>query len=42
MNRNLYVVMGITGSGKSTVGAKLAQALGVDFVEETTTTRSRT
>lgn len=33
MNRNLYVVMGITGSGKSTVGAKLAQALGVDFVE---------
>lgn len=33
MNRNLYVVMGITGSGKSTVGARLAQALGVDFVE---------
>ena len=33
MNRNLYVVMGITGSGKSTVGARLAKALGVDFVE---------
>jgi len=33
MNRNLYVVMGITGSGKSTVGATLAHALGVDFVE---------
>ncbi len=33
MNRNLYVVMGITGSGKSTVGATLAGRLGVDFVE---------
>jgi gluconokinase len=33
MNRNLYVVMGITGSGKTTVGAMLARALGVDFVE---------
>jgi len=33
MNRNLYVVMGITGSGKTTVGAMLAHALGVDFVE---------
>lgn len=33
MNRNLYVVMGITGSGKSTVGATLARKLGVDFVE---------
>ena len=33
MNRNLYVVMGITGSGKSTVGATLARTLGVDFVE---------
>ena len=33
MNRNLYVVMGITGSGKSTVGAMLAHALGIDFVE---------
>ena len=33
MNRNLYVVMGITGSGKSTVGAELARRLGVNFVE---------
>jgi gluconokinase len=33
MSRNLYVVMGITGSGKSTVGASLAHRLGVDFVE---------
>jgi gluconokinase len=33
MNRNLYVVMGITGSGKSTVGAILAHRLGVDFIE---------
>jgi gluconokinase len=33
MNRNLYVVMGITGSGKSTVGARLARKLAVDFVE---------
>jgi gluconokinase len=33
MNRDLYVVMGITGSGKSTVGAALARTLGVDFVE---------
>ena len=33
MNRNLYVVMGITGSGKSTVGATLARTLGLDFVE---------
>jgi len=33
MNRNVYVVMGITGSGKSTIGAALARALGVDFVE---------
>jgi gluconokinase len=33
MNQKLYVVMGITGSGKSSVGAALAQRLGVDFVE---------
>jgi gluconokinase len=33
MNRNLYVVMGVTGSGKSTVGAQLAQTLGLAFVE---------
>jgi gluconokinase len=29
----LYVVMGVAGSGKSTIGAALARALGVDFVE---------
>ncbi len=33
VNRNIIVVMGITGSGKSTVGAALAYELGVDFVE---------
>jgi gluconokinase len=33
VNRNLYLVMGITGSGKSTVGAILAHRLGVDFIE---------
>ena len=33
MNKNLYVVMGITGSGKSTVGEMLARKLGADFVE---------
>ena len=33
MNRNLYVVMGITGCGKSTVGEMLARKLGVEFVE---------
>ena len=33
MHRNLYVVMGVTGSGKSTVGEMLARKLGVDFVE---------
>src|SRR5918993_1042392 len=32
-NKGLYVVMGVSGSGKSTVGAALARALGVDFVE---------
>jgi gluconokinase len=29
----LYVIMGVAGSGKSTVGAAVARALGVDFVE---------
>jgi len=29
----LVVVMGVAGSGKSTIGAALAQALGVPFVE---------
>ena len=33
MNQNLYVVMGVTGSGKSTVGTMLAHRLGVAFVE---------
>jgi gluconokinase len=33
MNRNLYVVMGVTGCGKSTVGEMLARKLSVDFVE---------
>jgi len=33
MNQNLYVVMGITGCGKSTVGELLARKLSVDFVE---------
>ena len=33
MNRKLYVLMGITGSGKSTVGEMLARKLRVDFVE---------
>ena len=29
----IYVVMGVSGSGKSTIGAALADALGVPFVE---------
>jgi gluconokinase len=33
VNRGLYVVMGVCGSGKSLIGAALARALGVDFVE---------
>jgi gluconokinase len=33
MNRSVYVVMGVTGCGKSTIGAALAERLGVDFVE---------
>ena len=33
MNKGLYVVMGVSGSGKSLIGAALADALGVDFVE---------
>jgi gluconokinase len=32
-NKGIYVVMGVSGSGKSLVGAGLARALGVDFVE---------
>ncbi len=33
VHRAIYVVMGVSGSGKSVVGAALANALGVDFVE---------
>ena len=33
MNRGLYVVMGVSGSGKSVIGSTFARALGVDFVE---------
>jgi gluconokinase len=33
MNRGLYVVMGVAGSGKSLIGATFAHALGVDFIE---------
>jgi gluconokinase len=29
----LYVMMGVCGSGKSTIGAQLARELGVEFVE---------
>jgi gluconokinase len=32
-NKGLYVVMGVSGSGKSVIGVALAGALGVDFVE---------
>jgi len=33
VNKRLYVVMGVSGSGKSLIGAALARALDVDFVE---------
>jgi len=33
VNRGLYIVMGVSGAGKSVIGAALARALGVDFVE---------
>ena len=33
MNRGLYVVMGVSGSGKSLIGAAFAGALGVEFIE---------
>ena len=32
-NKGLYVVMGVSGSGKTVIGAALARALGIDFVE---------
>jgi gluconokinase len=33
VDRGLYIVMGVAGSGKSTIGAALARALDIDFVE---------
>jgi gluconokinase len=33
VNRGLYIVMGVSGSGKSLIGAAFARALAVDFVE---------
>ncbi|MGQ0648103.1 MAG: gluconokinase [Gemmatimonadaceae bacterium] len=33
VNRGLYVVMGVSGSGKSRIGAALARALGITFLE---------
>jgi gluconokinase len=33
VNRGLFVVMGVSGSGKSLIGAAFACALGTDFVE---------
>jgi gluconokinase len=33
MNKGLYVVMGVSGSGKTLIGSALARSLGVEFVE---------
>src|SRR4051812_39236001 len=33
MSGDIYVVMGVAGSGKSLIGAALARSLGVEFVE---------
>jgi gluconokinase len=33
VHTGLYVIMGVAGSGKSTIGPELARALHVDFVE---------
>jgi gluconokinase len=33
MNKGLYVVMGVSGCGKSLIGSALARALDIDFVE---------
>ena len=33
MHTGLYVVMGVAGSGKSTIGARLARALDVPFID---------
>jgi len=33
VHTGLYVIMGVAGSGKSTIGAQLARALDIEFVE---------
>jgi gluconokinase len=33
MNKGLYVVMGVSGSGKTVIGSALAHSLGVEFIE---------
>jgi gluconokinase len=33
VHKGIYVVMGISGSGKSVIGAAFARAIGADFVE---------
>jgi gluconokinase len=33
VNTGIYVVMGVSGSGKSLIGSMLARALGIDFLE---------
>jgi len=33
MNKGLYVVMGVSGSGKTVIGSAFARSLGVEFVE---------
>lgn len=33
VNKGLYIVMGVSGAGKSVIGAAFARALGVEFVE---------
>ena len=33
MHTGLFIVMGVSGSGKTTIGARLARALGSEFVE---------
>lgn len=33
VNSGLYVIMGVSGSGKSLIGSALARALAIDFVE---------
>ena len=33
VNTGIYVVMGVSGSGKSLIGSRLARAIGIEFVE---------